>query len=372
MLKTLRLLLFVTLAYTHELRAYGPIGHEIVGGIADELLAHKPSGAQISALIDGMTLEKASVVADEIKAWDKNGPNDLNHFPRYPKHPEIDRQLRDFWQANQPSGANASAPSHHWFHYTDVPVIDSEKYSGGKAGRSRWDIVHMIPYCVSVLKGETAETNERRITRPVAVILLAHYVGDIHQPLHVGAEYFDRSGRAINPDKTQPWFADEGGNTFALHLKDEPPPRRGVHTKKFHGFWDFDAVNTLLPQPPNMMSRYARRRQLDTAKKELIHQLATDEPKGWPMSPRLDIKAYAESWADEILPIAREAHERLQFANVKPLREQGGRIVATGQAWENPSPDGVTYRDWAKNIVRDELHKAGWRLADLLEKATAN
>jgi hypothetical protein len=23
---------------------------------------------------------------------------------------------------------------------------------------------------------------------------------------------------------------------------------------------------------------------------------------------------------------------------------------------------------WATNIVRDELHKAGWRLADLLEK----
>jgi hypothetical protein len=369
-LKTLCALAFIVLACAPELGAYGPVGHEIVGGIADELLAHKPAGARIRVLIDGMTLERASVVADEIKGWDNNGPDDLNHFPHYADHPDIDRQLRDFWQANPPEhDTDSAAPSHHWFHYTDVPVMPAEKYADGKTGRSRWDIVHMIPYCVSVLRGETPEINERKITKPVALILLAHYVGDIHQPLHVGAEYFDRTGRVIDPDKAQPWLADEGGNTIALHLRDEPPPRRGVHTKKFHGFWDFDAVNGLLPQLPNTMSRYARRKKIEAAKTELIHQLATHEPKGWQMPPRLDIRAYAESWADEILPIARQAHERLQFSEVKPLREEDGRIVASGQAREKSSADGVAYREWATNIVREELHKAGWRLADLLEKA---
>jgi hypothetical protein len=368
-LKTICAFLFVLLACAPELLAYGPLGHEIVGGIADELLAHKPAGAQISALIDGMTLKKASVVADEIKGWDKNGPDDLNQFPHYRDHLEIDRQLRDFWRANQPAhDMRTAAPSHHWFHYTDVPVIRGEKYADGKAGRSRWDIVHMIPYCVSVLEGETPEANERKITKPVAVILLAHYVGDIHQPLHVGAKYFDNSGRVIDPDKGQPYLADEGGNTFALHLKDEPPPRRGVHTKKFHGFWDFDAVNALLPQIPKTMSKYERRKQIDAAKIELIHKLATHEPQGWRMPPRLDIKTYAECWANEILPIACEAHERLQFSDVKALQEEEGRIVASGQAREKPSVDGVAYREWAKNIAREELHKAGWRVADLLEK----
>jgi hypothetical protein len=28
----------------------------------------------------------------------------------------------------------------------------------------------------------------------------------------------------------------------------------------------------------------------------------------------------------------------------------------------------MLYRTWTTNVVRDELHKAGWRLADLLEK----
>jgi hypothetical protein len=72
-------------------------------------------------------------------------------------------------------------------------------------------------------------------------------------------------------------------------------------------------------------------------------------------------------WADEILPIAREAHARLEFRNVKPLLE-GDRVVATGEAIEKPAGDRALYRTWATDIVRDELHKAGWRLADLLEK----
>ena len=60
----------------------------------------------------------------------------------------------------------------------------------------QWDIVHMMRYCIAVLKGEEPENNPRGITKPIAIILLAHFVGDIHQPLHVGAEYFDAHGPA--------------------------------------------------------------------------------------------------------------------------------------------------------------------------------
>ena len=86
-------------------------------------------------------------------------------------------------------------------------------------------------------------SHERKITKPVAIILLAHYVADIHQPLHVGAEYFDAQGRVTDPDKDKSALGDEGGNTFTLELSGEPPRRRGMHKKKFHGFWDYDAVN---------------------------------------------------------------------------------------------------------------------------------
>jgi hypothetical protein len=35
----------------------------------------------------------------------------------------------------------------------------------------------------------------------------------------------------------------------------------------------------------------------------------------------------------------------------------------------NPQPSSGTYSDWAGGVVRVSMHKAGWRLADLLEKA---
>ena len=85
------------------------------------------------------------------------------------------------------------------------------------------------------------------------------------------------------------------------------------------------------------------------------------------MPSNVSIDSYAEIWADEIVPIACEAHARLEFRKVKPLLD-GDRVVAMGEAIEKPTPDRTLYRTWATGIVRDELHKAGWRLADLLEK----
>jgi hypothetical protein len=360
-------LVFLTIQFLTAAQAYGPLGHEIVGAIAGERLANTPTAAKINALLDGLTLEKAAVIADEIKGWDKKGVDDPRSF-HYSAHRNIDRQLRDFWRANPPmSGANPGAPSHHWFHYTDVPIVPAQRYRDGHAGRNKWDIVHMIPFCAQVLQGRVPEQNERRITKPVALILLAHYVGDIHQPLHVGAEYFDQQGRGVDPDKDKSALGDEGGNTFTLELSDEPPRRRGIHKKKFHGFWDYDAVNALFPAVPGTLRKNEFLREIEPLKRELVHEMAAHEPGNWRMPANLNVNNYAEAWADEILPVAREAHARLEFIDVHPQQDED-RIVAAGEAMEKPAADQGLYRTWATNVVRNELHKAGWRLADLLEK----
>jgi hypothetical protein len=361
------LIVVALLALRASTLAYGPLGHEIVGAIADERLANTPTAAKIRALLDGFTLERAAVIADEIKGWDKKGVDDPRSF-HFSANWKIDRQLRDFWRANQPTHEmNSAAPSHHWFHYTDVPVVPPQAYREGTAGRSKWDIVHMIPYCVQVLQGRVPEQNERKITKTVALLLLAHYVADIHQPLHVGAEYFDQQGQVTDPDKNKSALGDEGGNTFTLELSDEPPRRRGWHKKKFHGFWDYDAVNALFPQVIGPLRKSELQTQIEPLKKELVHEMAIHEPKNWRMPSSVAIDNYAEMWADEILPIAREAHARLEFRNVKPLLD-GDRIVAAGDAVEKPTAGQASYRAWAINVVRDELHRAGWRLADLLQK----
>ena len=185
--------------------------------------------------------------------------------------------------------------------------------------------------------------------------------------MHVGAEYFDQQGRVADPDKDKSALRDEGGNTFTLELSDEPPRRRGIHKKKLHGFWDYDAVNALFLQEPGTLRKGDMQTLIEPHKKELIRELATQEPNNWRMPPNVPVDSYAEIWADEILPIAREAYARLQFIDVHPQQEED-RILAAGEAVEKPAANHGVYHVWATNVVRDELHKAGWRLADLLEK----
>jgi len=126
---------FLALFLAASAQAWGPIGHQIVGAIADKKLARTPTGEKVALLLDGFTLEKASVIADEIKGWDKKGADDPGIF-HYSSRPRIDAQLRDFWRANPPTKDHTSIiPSHHWFHYTDVPLVGNEQYADGKAGR---------------------------------------------------------------------------------------------------------------------------------------------------------------------------------------------------------------------------------------------
>src|SRR5213082_709448 len=99
---------FAVIAFRISIFAYAPLGHEIVGAIADERLANTPTAAKISALLDGMTLEKGAVIADEIKGWDKKGVDDPKSF-HFSAHWEIDRQLRDFWRANRPTHDRSSS-----------------------------------------------------------------------------------------------------------------------------------------------------------------------------------------------------------------------------------------------------------------------
>jgi hypothetical protein len=186
--------------------------------------------------------------------------------------------------------------------------VPEQTYRDGKAGRSKWDVVHMIPFCIHVLQGRVPEQNERNITRPVALILLAHYVADIHQPLHVGGGYFDQDGRLVDPDKDKSALGDEGGNTFTLELTDEPPRRRGIHKKKFHGFWDDDAVTAIFLQLPATLRKSELQTLIEPQKRELVQEMATHEPSHWQMPRSVPVDSYAEIWADEILPVAHQAY----------------------------------------------------------------
>ena len=76
MKKPLALVLCLPFAFTSWAWAYGPEGHKIIGGIADQRLAQTEAGTRIRGLLDGYTLEEVSIIADTIKQWDKPGIED--------------------------------------------------------------------------------------------------------------------------------------------------------------------------------------------------------------------------------------------------------------------------------------------------------
>jgi hypothetical protein len=133
------------------------------------------------------------------------------------------------------------------------------------------------------------------------------------------------------------------------------------------GDWDNDAVNALFLQWPVALQKSELRALIEPHKRELVYEMATHEPKNWRMPPNVPVNSYSEIWANEILPIAREAYARLDFKNVRAQPEED-RIVAAGEAVEKPIANQTNYRAWATDVVRLELRKAGWRLADLLQK----
>lgn len=349
MKKALLILLTINLVGAPVL-GYGPRGHGLVGAIADQRVAKNQAlQTKINDLLDGLTLQRVATLPDEIKTWDRN-PDGFHLWG----HQQLEDQLRAFVAANpNPTAGHPNppgVPSHHYFHYTDVPVFGSEQYSLGGIGTSKFDVVQMIPFCIRVLKGDEPADNERKITKSVALILLVHYLGDIHQPLHVGAEYFDAQGNPFDPSASNPGFGDQGGGKLTLFTLINGKPKSAG---KFHGYWDGQTVTNAFGTADDL---------------KIAKRLAKKEPAGWQLSGSAD--TWAEQMANEILPIAREAHTRLEFSKVKitPGSVAGKDDIKSGRVTETNKVAGQFYANWAADTVKKEIHKGGWRLAALLEQ----
>ncbi len=347
-LKTLGYLAIAQAVALAPLAAYSESGHKIVGALADKLIEGKPAAGVVKNLLGPVSLERASTLPDELRGEDKGRGN----F-KIAENPQLEAEMIAFREANPPAPDDDQSrmpPSHHWFHYTDVP-IQANRYSASKVGVSKWDIVQMLAYCSRVLAGTEKPDNDRKITPAVAVVLLAHYVGDIHQPLHVGAAFLDAKGNLLDPNTNHSAKPDRGGNDI------------NFGATNLHGYWDFDAVESTLA--------YQRRTQGKTSDTLTPHdwaiQLAGKEPAGWKPDPALKPEQWPEKWADEILPIAREAHTRLTILPLEEFDNRNGKPVLCWTAIEKPHPGQSSYAVFASKTVESELNKAGWRLAALIQ-----
>ncbi len=326
--------------------AWGGDGHRAVGAIADRLLKGTNAEKQIAALLQpGETLQSIA-----------NWPDCVKGTYCGPQSPE----MVEYTTAN---------PKHSEYHYTDVP-FQLEHYHDHGVGTSEHDIVQTLKQAIAVLQGKTDPAlNPHKFTKRQALILLTHMVGDIHQPLHVGAAFVSKDGKFVVP-KTHAEvdeaaiFDSRGGNNLLLdderltRLSDavippgEPKPiREGVPkalTKPFHSYWDSTTVDyafrRIRTRTPDQFADAA------IAGKPAI-KANTGELATWPYQ-----------WADDSLVASKIAYGDVVPGKLVP---QTGKKGDTYYTFTLEVPD--NYPVPSSQLAKEQLIKGGYKLAEVLK-----
>ncbi len=285
-------------------------GHETVGAIADQLIANTRAGQHVHDLLGDETLGVASIWADQAKGSD------------------VTEEMEKFRTDN---------PKHREFHYTDIP-FQEKHYREDSIGATNIDVVHAINACIAILQGKPEQQTVFKDVGPkVALRLLVHYIGDEHQPLHVGAAFLDGTN-FINPNGYAGHYnPDQGGNLLMYGHGN------------LHSFWDGAAVNQAMTN--NHAATY-----LDFSKV----LLARPVPK-WKTSN--NYMSWSREWADDNLQVAAKAHA------LKVLDEKMAPDKRTHK--ERPQwtvvPAVPGYDEWASKALEQRIQLGGYRLAGLLK-----
>ena len=334
--------------------AWGNDGHRAVGAIADQLLKGSAAQAKIAALLlPGETLELIA-----------NWPDCVKGTYCGPQSPEMLAYV-------------AANPKHSEYHYTDIPFQNAH-YHDGATGSAGDDIVQTLKQAISVLQGKLdAASNPHRFTPRQALILITHLVGDIHQPLHVGAAYVAKDGRFVVPE-TQAQidglaiFDARGGNNLllddaqitalsdavipaALPLEEgavqaaavKPAAYPKSPTKPLHSYWDSTVVD------------YAMRRLSTRTPRQFAQTVIASQPEVPANSG--DPVNWPSQWADASL-----AASKIAYAG-----------VVAGPATQQTSRKGEPYYVWALTVpgdypvpssalARTQLINGGYHLAAVL------
>jgi hypothetical protein len=290
---------------------WGDEGHETVGAIADQLLVGTPAAEHVRALLGDETLSTASIWADQIRSRTNQWPEAV--------------------------AFRAAVTNHAVMHYTDIPFEES-KYRDDSIGARPNDVVHAIDACILILQGRTDEqTVFTNVNQKIALRLLAHYVGDLHMPLHAGSGYLDGTNFIDPNGYGKPYDEDLGGNQLILG------------TNKLHFYWDVTVVE-------QAMTNASVKTPLEYAAK----LLAAPAPHWETLGPLLD---WPRDWADESIALSARIHQ------VRITSEEDAIDRYTGKhrpRWHiaDLTPEEIA---WDDATAESQLTKAGYRLAKVLE-----
>ena len=306
--------------------AWGPNGHQTVGAIADAQL--KPHAkARVKSLIK-MSLKTAGPWADCVK--DVKHGSSGSHYVEDPTYkascgvfwtPSAEAEILAYADANWDNcSRDGGQECHTQYHFADID-IDRPDYEDTFRGSNDHDLVHAIRAAIIVLKGGMAPAPFVIVNKRIALLMLAHLIGDMHQPLHVGSIYLDPNGQPHDPDvgTYDPTTFTRGGN----FLFDG--------SKKLHSEWDDIGA---FPTAATLRSLVAESKQM------------TPTPG--------EVEQFPVLWATDSIAQSKIAFSGLTFQS------------AGSQHWNINFADRAGYLAAVKTAQRVQLEKAGKRMADLL------
>ncbi len=317
-----------------QAHAWGHEGHQTIGAIADSLLVGTHAEKEIASILGAEKLETAALWADCVKGVRDTPPYNYHLNSRYPEcdpfqHSATGRQeMEDYVRRN--ATACHARPSHEAchksYHYADV-AIEHTTYDRADVGTSDHDVVSAINAAIAKLKGQRVPAPFSFETKKEALRVLAHLVGDVHQPLHVGAIYLDDAGHEVNPDAGafDPASSTRGGNLL-VHGR----------SRKLHAEWD-DIPKSL--RAPRFVGEGAAQAKRVPA--------SAGSASDW-----------VRSWASETVGVSRAAFAGLRFGPEASAGAHGGK-------W--PVIEPPAYGAHRTALQKEQLVKAGARLAQLLE-----
>ena len=325
-------------------------GHRIVGAIADMVLS-----------TNDPKLYKS--IADRLNTRDTDGNVLRRTLSQVAVYPDCAKSGNVPFCGRVPSKeevAYVARNTHNGdYHFTDVP-LEQTKYVKDALGTDKRDAVQMINHVIAQLRKKKPKLDEVDLTDVEAIWLLAHLVGDIHQPLHVGSAYFDRETctKQVDPNDVGGManvVPTIGGNRILLgatvpdgKTPEAVAPAAAPHDN-LHLFWDSTVVNRAMQAEGWLGSE-----------QEYARLLASEVPAGWQTAGAPE--TWAEQWATEILPIARKAHADLKIDLLGEREVEGDKVTCM---WLARIPQ--SYSNWSRDVARSQLKLAGFRLAALLK-----
>jgi hypothetical protein len=229
---------------------------------------------------------------------------------------------------------DAEFPKNGEWHYVDLPLGLKAYELDGSFSRPD-DVVHMIEAAVSVLEGG----GDRRITPREALYMLVHFVGDEHQPLHVGNGFYDVDAGTVklvtDPNAAKGLPNDKGGNAlfFGTGKYDE-----------LHAYWD-----------SNLVQKVADTKD-PTQLEGVLEKTVTAESSQWKDDG--DYHHWAEGWATESLAAARTAYAGITFGAETPDSRGGIKSIKITLP--------ANYDAVCVPIAKERLAQGGYHLAEIL------